>query len=256
MTGEVKIELEKDIDLSNAMVIEGFPSVGVISTIATSYLVKALDLEYVGSINYPGAPNAAVIIDGIPLPPLRIYARTGPCGPDSKCGKLVVMYSESAIPQEVMSDVSKAILDWCEEKECGLIVSFEGIPTVRTLNGDEVGVYGIGSTDPMLKLIDRYKIEKVQNGVVMGISGLLLVQSRKRNQGVLCILADADPRFPDSNGAVKLIEVVDALIPQHKIDPEPLRRDAEALEASIREAMEQASKSAGQSPEVPRSMYG
>lgn len=255
MTGEVKIELEKDVDLSNAMVIEGFPSVGVISTIATSYLVKALDLEYVGSITYPGAPNAAVVIDGVPLPPMRIYARTGPCGPDDICGKLVVMYSENPIPPEVMVEFSKAILDWCTERKCGLIVSFEGIPTMRTLDGEEAGVYAIGSTASMVELIERYKIEKVENGVVMGISGLLLVESRKRNQGVLCILADADPRFPDSNGAVKLIEVVDELIPQHKIDPEPLRKDAEALEASIREAMEQATKSAKQSPDVPRSMY-
>ena len=257
MQGDIEIELEKDIDLENAMVIEGFPSIGVISTIATSYLVKALDMEYIGSIRYSGSPNAAVIIDEVPHPPLRIYGKSGNCGPDNICNKLVVMYSENPIPADVIQPLSESILEWCSDKKCGLIVSFEGIPTMRAPDNDqETGVYGIGSNQDMNELLDSYEVEKVKNGIVVGISGLLLLGGRRNKQNVLCILADADPRYPDSNGAVKLIEVIDALIPQHKIDPEPLKKQAEELESSIKEAMTQAKKSQAQTAEVPKYMYG
>lgn len=256
MQGEIEIEIEKDIDLKNAMVIEGFPSIGVISTIATSYLVKALDLEYIGNIRYSGSPNAAVIIDEVPHPPLRIYAKTGNCGPDNICSKLVVMYSENPIPAEVVQPLSEAILDWCKERECGLLVSFEGIPTMKSYDDDETKVYGVGSNKDMNELLDNYELEKVKNGIVVGISGLLLLGGKRHDQNVVCILADADPRFPDSNGAVKLIEIVDDLIPQHKIDPEPLKKQAEELESSIKNAMSQAKKSQQQTAEVPKYMYG
>ena len=48
------IDFEK-IDLSGATVIAGFPSIGLVSTIAANYLIDALNLKQVGALGYDPA---------------------------------------------------------------------------------------------------------------------------------------------------------------------------------------------------------
>jgi uncharacterized protein len=256
MTEGFKVEIREGVDLENALVVEAFPSVGVVSTIAASFIVKTLDLENIGCIKYPGAPPSAVIIDGVPYPPVRIYYKPQSCGPGGKCKKLVVLVSEFPIQPEHISSMAHTILDWCQDSRCDIIVSLEGLPTTELSLEQETRVFGVGATEKMLDLIGSLGVESVKNGVVMGVSGVLLTEGKSRVQDVVCLLSDADPRFPDSRGAVKLIEIIDKMLPHMRIETEPLRKDAEDLETMIKGSLEQSRKGQERSGDIPAHMYG
>ena len=44
MDDDIQILERKKIDLKGAVLIEGFPSVGMVSTIVSNYLIKVLEL--------------------------------------------------------------------------------------------------------------------------------------------------------------------------------------------------------------------
>ena len=71
---DVEIIDFEDIDLSNATVIVGFPSIGMVSTIVANYLIDALDLKQIGALNSAEFPTLSVVHTGEPLSPVRTYA--------------------------------------------------------------------------------------------------------------------------------------------------------------------------------------
>ena len=72
----------EDIDLKGATVIAGFPSIGLVSTIAANYLIDALNLKQIGCVTSSQFPALSVVHTGEPLSPVRIYA--GSQGPNNK----------------------------------------------------------------------------------------------------------------------------------------------------------------------------
>ena len=64
----------EDIDLSEAIVIAGFPSIGLVSTIVANYLIDALALKQIGSVKSSQLPALSVVHTMEPLSPVRIYA--------------------------------------------------------------------------------------------------------------------------------------------------------------------------------------
>ena len=65
MEEEIHIIEYKDVDLSNSVLIEAFPTVGLVSSIAGHFLVEQLNLEEIGTIasryftrNGSGSPTA------------------------------------------------------------------------------------------------------------------------------------------------------------------------------------------------------
>ena len=60
---DIEIYEYRRLDLRDSFIIDGFPSVGLVSTIAASYIVAALDMELIGvmdSVYFPTV-NAGLI---------------------------------------------------------------------------------------------------------------------------------------------------------------------------------------------------
>jgi len=70
---DVEIIDFEDMDLQDATVIAGFPSIGLVSTIAANYLIDALNLKQIGCVRSPYFPALSVVHTGEPLSPVRIY---------------------------------------------------------------------------------------------------------------------------------------------------------------------------------------
>jgi uncharacterized protein len=73
---------------------------------------------------------------------------------------------------------------------------------------------------------------------------------------VLCLLSEAHSSYPDSRAAGNLLKKLDVMLPEIKIDPEPLYKEAEEIEKKIRGFMEQSKPTAPTIPPVPTQMYG
>ncbi len=266
MEDDIKIINRKEFDMDGAVLIEGFPSVGMVSTIVSNYLIKILKLEYVGSISSRHFYPTAVVVNSIPMPPMRIYAGKPMCDDGNICSKVVVVTSEFPPPTELMKPLVDNIIEWSEKAGIRQIISVEGIVNTKAdaANGasedDEGATYGIASSEPSRELIkDLEALTPLENGVITGISGVLLYEAERLGRDVICLLADAHSDYPDARAAARLIVCLDNFLPKVKLDPQPLIDEAELLEGQLKKAVKQAQPAIQKSPalsEISQHMYG
>ena len=236
MDGEVERELEIYIkvkeELRGAAVVEGFPSVGLVSTLAANYLVEQLRLPKLGCIHSRYLPVTSIIRNGEPNHPMRVYGDK----------RIVVFLSEFRPPVQLVEPLVRSILDWTGEAGCGPIISAEGLPIAEGESQERINTYGVGSTPRVRTLLERNKIPTLKEGIITGISGVLLNEGARLDRDVLCIIADAHESYPDARAAAKIVEAIDALLPQIELDTRPLYEEAERMEAEIKRALKSVQK--------------
>ncbi|MEM4728455.1 MAG: PAC2 family protein [Thermoplasmata archaeon] len=229
---ELEIYIKEKSELKGAAVVEGFPSVGLVSTLAANYLVEQLKLPKIGCIHSRYLPVTSIIRGGEPNHPVRIYGDK----------RLVVFLSEFRPPAELVDPLVDAILDWTSEAGCGIIISAEGLPIAEGYQPEKINTYGVGSTPRMRELLRKNAIPELSEGIITGISGVLLNEGARLDRDVLCLIADAHESYPDARSAAKLVEAIDALLPQIKLDTTPLYEEAERMEAEIKKALKSVQK--------------
>ena len=255
MEDDIRFHEYKKWDFSNSLAITSFPTIGLVSTIAGSFLVKALEMELVGAIVSSRLPPVALIHEGKVSPAFRIYSTSQECGPDNKCDQLTVLLSEFMPKTSAIEPLAVKVLDWAVEKDVGFFVSLEGVNSPVPLVGDSK-VFGVGSTARTERLIEEYGLELLKDGMVSGFPGVLLYMAAMRDQDVLALLSETRPDFPDARAAARMLEVLGRMVPNLEIDPDPLLKEAELIEQQILESIEKSKPSSPTSPEMPSSMYG
>src|SRR5512137_1720847 len=95
----------EDVDLEGATVIAGFPSIGLVSTIAANYLIDALNLKQIGCLRSSQFPALSVVHTGEPLSPVRIYA-----GNHGRGEKIVVFVSEFKPKPTLINSIADVIM--------------------------------------------------------------------------------------------------------------------------------------------------
>lgn len=231
MNDGFNIAIEKKISIEGATLLTGFPGVGLTSTIATNFIVDQLEMERLGYLLSEKLPPASVVQEGIPSHPVRIYKRD----------ELMVLLSDYAIPIQLSNAVSNSILDWRDDAEhFKLIVTLEGLMMEPTQEQKEIRVFAVGSTVTARERIKNADIDIFDHGWITGISGLLLSEGNRREQDVICLLADANPMYPDARSAARLVETIDTLLPEIELDLKPLVEEAEKIEANIKSQLDKA----------------
>ncbi len=253
MEEDIQIIEYKNVDLSNSVLIEAFPTVGLVSSIAGHFLVEQLKLEEIGTISSRYFMPAAVIHNGVPSPPVRIYAGKKICGSTGECNQIVVIISEFMPSVDIIKPVANMILTWAQKKKCSHIVTLEG---THSLNPKKPKTYGVATTQKMNDILKKYAIEETKEGMITGITGVLLFEGARLKQDVLCLLAEAHSSYPDSRAAALLVETLDKMLPEIKIDTQPLYKEAEDIEQKIRSFIKQAQPTAPSSVPHPSQMYG
>jgi len=254
----VDIELieYKEVDLSNSLLVVAFPTVGLISSIAGHFIIDSLKLEEIGTIVSSEFVPATVIHNSKPSPPVRIYAGKKECGPDGTCEQLVVIISEFMPPSyNIIKPLADKILEWSNKKGCKIVVALEGTHAVGDVKR-KPKVYGVGSNSIMKNFLKKYKIEETKEGMISGVTGVLLYEGVLMKRDVICLLSEAHSAFPDSRAAGNLLKKLDIMLPEIKIDPKPLYKEAEKIEAQIKRFMEQSKPTAPTLPPIPTQMYG
>ena len=257
MEDDIQIIEKYDVDLNGAVLIEGFPSVGMVSTIVSNYLIKMLKLEYIGSVSSRFFHPTAVVADSVPMPPVRIYSGDVACKDTSICEKVVVLTSEFPPALELMKPLVDNIIRWSSEKGIGLIISVEGI--LNDKDEEKKSTFAIASTEKARGLFsEKDGLTPLENGIITGISGVLLHEAERMNRDVICLLSDAHPNYPDARSAARLIEALDQFLPKLKLDPQPLIDEADILEKQLKTILEQAKPALPAQPSSSESsvMYG
>ncbi len=245
----------KEIDLSNSLCVVAFPTVGLISSIAGHFIIDSLKLDEIGAIVSKEFMPVTIIHNSKPSPPVRIYAGERKCGPDGTCEQLAVIISEFMPPYNIIKPLADRILQWTDEKGCKIVASLEG--THATGAKKKVfKVYGVGSNPKMKNFLKKYKIEETKEGMITGVTGVLLYESVLMQRDVICLLSEAHASYPDSRAAGNLLKKIDVMLPEIKIDPKPLYKEAKQIEDNIRKFMKQSRPTAPSIPPIPTQMYG
>jgi uncharacterized protein len=253
MEDDIQIIEYKENDLSNALLIEAFPTVGLVSSIAGHFIIDQLKLEEIGTITSRYFMPAAVIHNGTPSPPVRIYAGKKICGPDGSCDQIVIIISEFMPSVDIIKPLGEAILAWAKKKKCSFIITLEG---THALDPVRLKTHGVGSTQKMKDMLKTYAIEETKEGMITGVTGVLLYEGVRLKRDVLCLLAEAHSSYPDSRAGALLVETLDKMLPEIKLDTEPLYKQAEEIEQKIRAFIKQAQPTAPTSGQLPTQMYG
>ncbi|MEE9268114.1 MAG: PAC2 family protein [Thermoplasmata archaeon] len=249
----VHIHLFKEVDLRDSVLIDGFPSVGLVSSIVANYLVDLLDLEQVGVVDSSQFPTVALVKGGVPLHPVRIYAG----GQETGGRKVVIFISEFQPAATMIKDIADAMLDWAEAQGCSLLVCPEGLILDRESGTQErVSVYGVGSTAATTTMLKDSEIPIFEEGVITGVAGVLLNEGRKRGFDVISVLSEAHPDFPDARAAARVIETVDKVLLKMGLDTKPLYDEAGRIEQQLKSVNRRALEAQRPKESRSTSMYG
>jgi uncharacterized protein len=278
---EIKVyELQK-VDLKGATVIDGFPSVGLVSSIVANYLINFLKLSQIGIMDSVYFPTVSLVREAEPLNPVRIYASEKISSTEGESDQIVAFISEFQPPPNLVKPIAHTMLDWAEEQRCKLLISPEGLvidkgeeeegqpgegvqealpPPEETKKEEEeneeaVDVYGIGSTIKARKLLQSHDIPLFTEGVITGVAGVLLNEGKSRDFEVISVMAEAHPDYPDARAAAKVIETIDKMLLHIHLDAKPLYVEAEKIEGQLKSIHAQAKPSKSRKPAYAPSIY-
>ncbi len=261
---EIKVYELRKVDLKGATVIDGFPSVGLVSSIVANYLINFLKLEQIGIMDSVYFPTVSLVREAEPLNPVRIYAGEKISSPDGDSDQVVAFISEFQPPPNLVKPIAHTMLDWAQEQRCKQLISPEGLVVDRSpdegeeeeeavegaaegeAQGEEeeeeelVDVYGIGSTKRSRDVLESHGIALFMEGVITGVAGVLLNEGKSRDFDVISLMAEAHPDYPDARAAAKVIETIDKMLLHIHLDAKPLYVEAEKIEGQLKSIHAQA----------------
>ncbi|HEY1198384.1 MAG TPA: PAC2 family protein [Thermoplasmata archaeon] len=248
-----------------SVLVSAFPSAGLATTVAGHYMIRALSLPRVGRFESPDIAPIAVVQGGEVHPIIRVYGRHD----------LGLVLSEFPPSPSQANSIARAILDAAERHKARMIVGFEGVvphppgdpeaeeeesAIAEEQSPEQVWVAYSRKDPAILKVFEPSKARLLEDGVIGGVSGALLVQgiSRSIPVAVLLVSARVAEGLPDHRAGAALIETLDRLLPELEIDTGPLRAQAEQIEKALRAVMKShpATAPPTEAPTPTPGMYG
>jgi len=225
---KITIKELRPLNLEGGYLIDGFPSVGFSSVIATESMIHTSQFKLAGIIDSDIFPPISLIKDGKPNYPTRIFV--------NEELKVAAFLSHLAVEEPVHRNIARKMLRWAKDQKISLIVS--SVSVKSTENNEEVIV--VGSTDNARKKIKELGLKTLNHGTIPGIPGVLLNEGSLTQQDVIVILFHSDGTSPDFRSSAKLCMVMSQLIPGTSCDIAALQVEAEKIEKVIKKDVDEA----------------
>jgi len=224
---KIRIRELKPLSLEGGFLIDGFPSIGFTSAIATESMIHTSQFELAGVIDSESFPPISVIKNGKPNFPTRIFINE-----DLKVG---IFLSFLTLDQSLHRATAKTMLKWAKEHKIGIIVSSVAIKSPS----NDKEIIGIGSTDIARTKIKEAGLKILDHGTIPGIPGMLLNEGSISKQDVIVIVFHTDGKEPDFKSSAQLCMAISKLIPGASCDIPSLQKEAEKAEIVIKETQEE-----------------
>jgi len=156
MGEKVRIVEKRDVKHKNPIVVEGLPDVGLVGTIAASYIVERMGYKEIGYIESDLFPPVMVVHEGKSKNPLRIYGDEG----------VVVVLSEVAIPVGAVYPLTEALADWVKEIDSKLVISMTGLPATNRIDIEKPEVFAVGNSEEALNGLKDKQMELLEEGFI------------------------------------------------------------------------------------------
>ena len=201
----------------NVTIIQGFPSLGLVSTISIKYLLDHLETKEIGYIESENLLPLTAIHKGKIVNPITLYY--------NKKFNLVLVQSITEVTGFEWQ-LATVLYDLAKELKAKEIVVIEGMPPHEK---EKVNIYYY-SEHKKLK-----QIKPLEEGIVMGSTAALLLKSK--DVPVICIFAEAHSQLPDSEAAAKVVEALNTYL-GFNVDSKPLLEAAKKFELNLKQFIE------------------
>ena len=226
----------------------GVPDVGLVGSIALSYVIQEQQMTEVGYLESDAFPPIIVIHKGEPKPPIRLYSK----------GDVMAIVSEIAIDPKLIPSVARSVVDWAKSKKIEILVTLSGIAVQNRLEIETPGVYGVGSSGYVKKLLKDVGIEIYEEGFIAGLHAVVMKECVKKRVPNMILLVQSHLQYPDPGAAASLITSFQRLIgldvatDKLLVQEEEIRVRMRELMQRTQQHMRQAQK--GHEQEIP-AMY-
>ena len=236
-TWEITQETKTLPQLHNPLFIEGLPGIGNVGKIAVDYLVeefKAIKLYSFFSYKFPHSVfvNENNLVE---MPVLEIYYKK--FNNSKKRDLLLLVGDIQPIDEESCYTFCEEIIKIAKQFNCSEIITTGGIGLQHIQ--EKPKVFCTGNNEKILKeyLKKEMPLEKEIFGVVgpiVGVSGILLGLSKKRNIPAISLLAEtfAHPMYLGIKGAKEILRVLDTKL-KYNIDLKKMSKEITEVEKEI-----------------------
>lgn len=210
----------------NVTLIEGFPGFGLIGTIVTEYLIDHLDTESIGTVMSTDIPAMIAVHNGKLVQPIEVFY--------NKKFNLAFLHVVTN-PAGLEWQFSELVLQLAKLLQAKEIISVEGVTASEATEPPRTFFYS--NNESRKKVFAKNKIEQLKEGVIMGVTGTILLKAKNRTQATSCIFVETHSALPDSKAAASVIKVLDKIL-NLKVDPKPLEAQAEEFEEKLKTILE------------------
>ncbi|HJX06023.1 MAG TPA: PAC2 family protein [Candidatus Nanoarchaeia archaeon] len=219
----------------NPIIIEGFPSFGLVGTITTEFLLEHLKAELIGEFQYKELSPIAAIHKSKLINPMAVWHVPG---------KNIVILHTILNVKGYEWEIAEEIIRIANKMNAKEIISLEGVATDDM--SEDIKAYYYGD-----KKLEQCGALPVKESIIMGVSAALMLRYKKQN----CLFAAAHSQLPDSKAAAKLIEILDKYLGL-SVDYHPLLKQAEEFESKIKGILQQSTKTMREADKKSMSYLG
>ena len=198
-----------NVKLKNPILIEGFPGLGMVGSIATNYLVKQLKAKKLAILYSPHFPYHVIVNKKGNVRLLRgeFYYYKNDFGEND----FIFLVGDSQ-PQTIEGqfEVANYILDFVETKKVKIVVTIGGY---RNEVEETPKVVAVSTNTVLFEKALKAKAQPSEAGTpIVGTAGLLLGLAKFRNIDAVCLLGETRGYLPDPNTAKSILNILNGLI--------------------------------------------
>ncbi|MBC8494871.1 PAC2 family protein [archaeon] len=226
-----KIEETKNLKFSNPVFIEGLPGLGNVGKIVVDIIVEELEATKIMDVFSHTLPNSVFVNEKnlVELPKIEVYHK------NINGNDFLFLTGDVQPMDEVASyEFTEKMLDLIEKYKCQEIITLGGIGINEAPEFPKV--FCTGNQGAFVKEFGKYEVNTKLYGIVgpiIGVSGLLVGLSQKRNIKAASLLAETfgHPSYIGLRGAKEIIKVLNSKyglgVPIKKIDEDIKHIDEE-----------------------------
>ena len=216
--------------LKNVTVIEGFPGIGLVGTIATGFLIDHLKCEKIGNYFFetPHIPSMIAIHENKLVDPVGIYY-------NKKYNIVIIHAITSAAGLEW--EAADLIIDVCKQVDAKELITIEGVGSTDEPAKDSKAFY-FTKDSATSKRLDKLGHHGLNEGIIVGSTAAILLKSDFKTT---CMFAETHTKMPDSKAAAGIINLINDYLGL-KVDPKPLLKQAEEFETKLKQIVSQGDK--------------
>ena len=221
MDEEIRIRETSQINVEDGFIINGFPSAGLTSAIATELIINTSNFQLAATIDSDYFPPISIIKNGAPNYPTRIFVNNNL--------KAAIFSSYLVLDASLHRNIARMMLNWANEKKCSTIISSV------TIRSDSQEIMGVASTgNARGKLVDS-GIKIVENAAIPGIPGVLLNEGMVNAQNVIVLLVGSKSDTPDLRASYSLCSGLSKLVPGISCNLSVLEKQAKQIEEEMKQ---------------------